>query len=99
MQADVIHGDISIHAPRVGSDDGLAAQGYASGVISIHAPRVGSDGERSPPLRPRLASMELARSKISIHAPRVGSDLTVFASCPGLPISIHAPRVGSDRHD
>ena len=38
--------DISIHAPRVGSD--LKANLYcADYYISIHAPRVGSDGGNS----------------------------------------------------
>ena len=102
--------DISIHAPRVGSDAGAGSQ-EAAGCISIHAPRVGSDAAlvRFP-----------AEDRISIHAPRVGSDLQnihnhfmsgLFQST--LPvwgatydhngqhkdpsISIHAPRVGSDR--
>ena len=56
---------ISIHAPRVGSDDG-ALRGYLGGHISIHAPRVGSD----------LAAVRTGiGSGISIHAPRVGSDM------------------------
>ena len=102
---------ISIHAPRMGSDNG-GGNRYLHTKISIHAPRVGSDQVRS--VRRSLPRL------ISIHAPRVGSDLTV----PGLfpkwepfqstlpvwgatarhrvgkyvrkPISIHAPRVGSD---
>ena len=36
--------EISIHAPRVGSDDRRADQGHCRPGISIHAPRVGSDG-------------------------------------------------------
>ena len=57
--------DISIHAPRVGSDPnmGLCAR---LRLISIHAPRVGSDR--------RGVEMFLADAPISIHAPRVGSD-------------------------
>ena len=56
---------ISIHAPRVGSDEWVKrAHNYA--VISIHAPRVGSD----------FGTEEHHPSQdISIHAPRVGSDL------------------------
>ena len=57
--------DISIHAPRVGSDQGKAYHGINS-PISIHAPRVGSD-------LPVVNAIELALS-ISIHTPRVGSD-------------------------
>ncbi len=34
--------NISIHAPRVGSDGDLLESNYAK-MISIHAPRVGSD--------------------------------------------------------
>ena len=80
-------GCISIHAPRVGSDnwDMLAGQYFA---ISIHAPRVGSDEKvevrivkaldfnpRSPcGERPNDTYARLLRFWISIHAPRVGSD-------------------------
>ena len=59
------HG-ISIHAPRVGSDDDSLCHWRLSS-ISIHAPRVGSDGIHLQDLRDQL---------ISIHAPRVGSDST-----------------------
>ena len=56
--------DISIHAPRVGSDDGTI---YAlpQRFISIHAPRVGSDC---------VTTARRRSLTISIHAPRVGSD-------------------------
>ena len=100
---------ISIHAPRVGSDNKLNGLGDIS-VISIHAPRVGSDAGGG--------GMVLL-TDISIHAPRVGSDLifitrfspelvfqstlpvggaTVWMLPPEPPeeISIHAPRGGSD---
>ena len=40
--------DISIHAPRVGSDDG-SVKPFMRTMISIHAPRVGSDGQRRQP--------------------------------------------------
>ena len=39
---DLEKGYISIHAPRVGSDEALHLGGVVRG-ISIHAPRVGSD--------------------------------------------------------
>ena len=55
---------ISIHAPRVGSDQIGSAVGRWRN-ISIHAPRVGSDG---------TGSGRGFRVLISIHAPRVGSD-------------------------
>ena len=81
--------DISIHAPRVGSDVRLVHQ-KEEDKISIHAPRVGSDGKilasyhiitsyfnpRSPCGERRLfRPMRIpACRRISIHAPRVGSD-------------------------
>ena len=57
---------ISIHAPRVGSDQNTDRGDVRIVNISIHAPRVGSDG--SP-----FKSFEQVQI-ISIHAPRVGSD-------------------------
>ena len=57
--------DISIHAPREGSDIGVTTNQQMLTQISIHAPREGSDvsdggtGSSTP---------------ISIHAPREGSD-------------------------
>ena len=57
--------DISIHAPRVGSDE--VNRVFNKGLkISIHAPRVGSDHEKQ--------STAHCPVDISIHAPRVGSD-------------------------
>ena len=35
--------EISIHAPRTGSDDGFNRRDADSKKISIHAPRTGSD--------------------------------------------------------
>ena len=101
---------ISIHAPREGSDLGWRCR-CDCGNISIHAPREGSDGGR--PGAGRSGS-------ISIHAPREGSDLSaLWTPCgpknfyPRSPrgerprvqheaeldrkISIHAPREGSDQ--
>ncbi len=60
----VAHGDISIHAPRMGSDDFRHRHSQVKN-ISIHAPRMGSDHVRA-----RLAH----GGHISIHAPRMGSD-------------------------
>ena len=56
--------DISIHAPRVGSDETNNPTAQCR-VISIHAPRVGSDDEHC-----NFINVQ----HISIHAPRVGSD-------------------------
>ena len=103
--------EISIHAPRVGSDVNPFAFSCFFFAISIHAPRVGSDDADSADLTHITG--------ISIHAPRVGSDpyldtlatpantfqstLPVWgATLPACTvyrkgaISIHAPRVGSD---
>ena len=56
---------ISIHAPRVGSDDMAICTCLSSAPISIHAPRVGSDEK---------LGVRYLTEEISIHAPRVGSD-------------------------
>ena len=58
--------DISIHAPREGSDKGLFYRHCRRCKISIHAPREGSDG--------RNHRRSDRCSYISIHAPREGSD-------------------------
>ena len=83
------HSDISIHAPREGSDIVTIGGSEAIDMISIHAPREGSDhvhtlmmrgvndfNPRSPRGERRVARV-LARmeAKISIHAPREGSDI------------------------
>ena len=90
--------DISIHAPRVGSDKGFGFFDAEVG-ISIHAPRVGSDLFIRDQLRvgsDDCAALDADNAAISIHAPRVGSDTedNLFVQEPE--ISIHAPRVGSD---
>ena len=101
--------EISIHAPRTGSDDRFLRQGRVR-TISIHAPRTGSD-MRFPPQNSRKCGFQStlpARGAtvwqcvrrvdycISIHAPRTGSDINGFdAETTGF-ISIHAPRTGSD---
>ena len=60
--------EISIHAPRVGSDPNVVDTLKLKSGISIHAPRVGSDVG--------LLLAGEGKSYISIHAPRVGSDCT-----------------------
>ena len=61
--------DISIHAPREGSDAVLEQLVNGPADISIHAPREGSD---------LITSDDANQFKIiSIHAPREGSDLEV----------------------
>ena len=78
---------ISIHAPRVGSDDAIEAV-LLPETISIHAPRVGSDrAQQQAAMMQQLFQSTLpvwgatgasdyipAQAEISIHAPRVGSD-------------------------
>ena len=56
---------ISIHAPRTGSDRDEAAE-FVRRLISIHAPRTGSDKKKG---------FKRCRLDISIHAPRTGSDI------------------------
>ena len=101
--------EISIHAPRVGSD-------FADWRLHKHLCRFQSTLPAWGATRWRFHGRRLR--EISIHAPRVGSDYIVYGSpCAGkfqstLPawgattdespsfnpwaISIHAPRVGSD---
>ena len=80
--------DISIHAPRVGSDTGAKLPLDASAGISIHAPRVGSDDLR----------IYLRRwvSRFQSTLPVWGATFTLYDVAAALYISIHAPRVGSD---
>ena len=80
--------DISIHAPRTGSD--IRKIDYIiHTLISIHAPRTGSDS--------RAASQSRQPPAISIHAPRTGSDgVLLFRAWPVLiyfnPRSPHGER-------
>ena len=78
--------EISIHAPRGGSDCSWL-QRCCSCPISIHAPRGGSDHQKTQKSR---------TSTISIHAPRGGSDNVFDGPWAKNEISIHAPRGGSD---
>ena len=102
--------NISIHAPRVGSDDHVASPGSNICSISIHAPRVGSDGlyghghhsavnfnPRSP-CGGRLAAV-IHISPVSNFNPRSPCGERRGRAGTGVgstDISIHAPRVGSD---
>ena len=62
-----VHVHISIHAPRMGSDDLADLILDTISRISIHAPRMGSD---------RGGSGRHRGDGISIHAPRMGSDVS-----------------------
>ena len=86
-RVDVIE-EISIHAPRVGSDDGGDSMKITFAEFQSTLPVWGAtEGEESP----------AAPCSISIHAPRVGSDSPVREVKTVSDISIHAPRVGSDQ--
>ena len=102
--------DISIHAPRVGSDLALIFS-IAPILISIHAPRVGSDPcihERFPtpdnfnprsPCGERRFPFRFCRSWAEFQStlPVWGATVGFHAdSLEECLISIHAPRVGSD---
>ena len=83
----IVKAEISIHAPRVGSDSFPPASGAGTPNFNPRSPC----GERQPPMQLRAGSVQ-----ISIHAPRVGSDRYSFDFHVASAISIHAPRVGSD---
>ena len=84
--------EISIHAPREGSDLTLEEIMLRTERISIHAPREGSDDNQllafcnRPPFLSTLPARGATRTRwrmqycfpISIHAPREGSDEDFF---------------------
>ena len=80
--------EISIHAPRTGSD-----------WKSSSARRIQKNFNPRSPHGERLARLwvQLSARSISIHAPRTGSDRnTIWIFSYDFIISIHAPRTGSD---
>jgi len=79
--------DISIHAPRVGSDGQAAPIHTADSYFNPRSPR------RERRFLDFLPGHNVC---ISIHAPRVGSDGADKKLRVEVAISIHAPRVGSD---
>ena len=68
-------GNISIHAPRMGSDIHVIRRTHDLLLISIHAPRMGSDTNTYQPQNVLV---------ISIHAPRMGSDGSIRKRISGL---------------
>jgi hypothetical protein len=79
---------VSIHAPRVGSDE--RCRRAVNGVPGFN-PR-SPCGERH-----HFAANTLCQWLVSIHAPRVGSDDPGWGDFKyRIGVSIHAPRVGSD---
>ena len=84
----ILDSEISIHAPREGSDVEIDNGKPATWAISIHAPREGSD------ILKRLESMGLIRFLSTL--PARGATCPGHTDRTGSPISIHAPREGSD---
>ena len=82
--------NISIHAPREGSDPPPQGRGLLRHHFNPRSPR----GERLI-----LSASTHARATISIHAPREGSDLGKHHQLIVGHISIHAPREGSDARE
>ena len=102
-------GNISIHAPRMGSDIAGALRCFIKPHFNPRSPH----GERHETAvitayfysisihAPRMGSdlrlcFRLLSHRISIHAPRMGSDMQVKVADANINISIHAPRMGSD---
>ncbi len=80
---------ISIHTPRVGSDNCLKLAALAHAIFQSTLPVWGATKFIDP--NPRIGI-------ISIHTPRVGSDRQCLTNATRHDlISIHTPRVGSDR--
>ena len=79
--------DISIHAPRAGSDK-IRVTEFKSNIISIHAPRAGSD--RMVKAAPRREIV--FQSTLPVR----GATGSLIDATVGRNISIHAPRAGSD---
>ena len=103
--------EISIHAPRTGSDRDRDWLANFARQFQSTLPARGATCHRvalcvmytafQSTLPARGATLTSARNPtawaISIHAPRTGSDLTIsLLFCAYTTISIHAPRTGSD---
>ena len=80
--------EISIHAPREGSDFRVQAHSVLCFLFQSTLPVRGAT---------KKPTVNSNNGVISIHAPREGSDYFDSHKVPVLPISIHAPREGSDR--
>ena len=101
--------DISIHAPRTGSDaDGnfvyCIVCEFQSTLPARGATSLWKSWLRSTRFQSTLPARGATRTRpqqsqaggISIHAPRTGSDRTSMTRSTRWSISIHAPRTGSD---
>ena len=82
--------DISIHAPRMGSDHCVGRSAASMRNFNPRSP----DGERL-----KTTPIYGISYIISIHAPRMGSDQIALEVAAIAVISIHAPRMGSDREN
>ncbi len=85
----VRHDGISIHAPRVGSDERHDRR-CVHQHISIHAPRVGSDVAAD--------NADVYNLVFQSTLPAWGATADRYALAKDWYISIHAPRVGSDTY-
>ncbi len=101
--------DISIHAPRAGSDGVSLAPRQLERDFNprspcgerrefFNIPDTESIFQSTLPVRgaTRLSKSPCCIHPISIHAPRAGSDKDAVKGCFEERISIHAPRAGSD---
>ena len=104
-------GIISIHAPRMGSDERCPCRTRHPATFQSTLPGWGATGRGAVTVEPwigfqstlpgwgatRHRKTQAALAKISIHAPRMGSDAHHRVAIVGQEvISIHAPRMGSD---
>ena len=106
---ETITGDISIHAPRAGSDPLISTLSASllyfnprspcgERLYNYHADKVFILFQSTLPVRGATTSRKHQNIfiKISIHAPRAGSDSKTSRKHQNTFISIHAPRAGSD---
>ena len=102
--------EISIHAPRMGSDERCPCRTRHPATFQSTLPGWGATGRGAVTVEPwigfqstlpgwgatRHRKTQAALAKISIHAPRMGSDAHHRVAIVGQEvISIHAPRMGS----
>ena len=102
--------EISIHAPRTGSDRAAAPTEKQRALISIHAPRTGSDSaprgsscsawvfQSTLPARgaTRRSRRWMAAAHFNPRSPHGERPTATVVDADTAAISIHAPRTGSD---
>ncbi len=83
----VMIGEVSIHAPYIGSDK-MLGEYNGDEMVSIHAPYIGSDF---------VLTHDGYDNSVSIHAPYIGSDSATLAGPPSRigfnPRSLHRERL------